>query len=261
VQLKAVKLLIWAFVLRRVLRAMEILVYGDPTGPSLRFLGLAGVPNLGVPRLEAVLQAGTILPFHIAWASVIAHLTWAMLNMTVNGHVIIACCRMTGFYALRNTYRPLESRTMAEFWSRTVYYYKELLVEFFYFPVFTRYFKKYRRFRVFAATMAAAGVGNMIFVLLRDYRFAAELGPGRMLLRDLPYAFYYLLLGLGIGVSQFRNHGKPRLGDDAPWWRRALATTGVLTYFAVAEIFEREGLSHGLGDYMRFALRLFLIPV
>ena len=36
---------------------------------------------------------------------------------------MIACVRMAGFRALRNTYRPLESRTVAEFWNRYAFYF------------------------------------------------------------------------------------------------------------------------------------------
>ena len=134
-------------------------------------------------------------------------------------------------------------------------------MEIFFFPVFTRYFKQYSRFRMFAATMAAAAAGNMIFHLLRDYRYVAEMGLWRALAGFQVYAFYCTVLGLGIGISQLRGHGKERLRADAPWWRRALATAGVLSFFCLLEIFDREGRTYRLGPSLRFFLRLFSIPV
>ena len=74
------------------------------------------------------------------------------------------------------------------------------------------------------------------------------------------YAFYATVLGLGIGISQLRNADRKRLGDDAPWWRRALATGGVVSFFALLGIFDHE-LSYHFGEDLRFFLRLFLIPV
>ncbi len=106
------------------------------------------LPNLGIPELATALQQPSV-PVLIAWASVFAHFAEALLMMTIFGNIIIACARMAGFNLLRNTYRPLESRTVAEFWNR-YYYFMELLVEFFFLPAFTRYFKQHRRLRVFA---------------------------------------------------------------------------------------------------------------
>ena len=261
IQLKAIKLLIWALILRVPRLALAVLVYGESTR-VLRVIGLAHwtVPNLGVPELRLALQHAA-MPVQVAWASVIAHFAGAMLELTVSGHIIIACCRMAGFKVLRNTYRPLEARTVAEFWNRYYYYFKELLVDFFFFPVFTRFFKHYRRFRVFAATIAAATAGNMVYHFLRNYQDVAEMGLWRALVGFQVYVIYATALGLGVGISQLRSHGRERSRGDAQWWRRALATAGVLSFFCLLEIFDQEGRSYGLGLYLRFFLRLFLIPV
>lgn len=263
-QLKAIKLLIWALILQIPLRALQVFVYGEPfSWDRLRFIGLAhwSAPNLGVPELRAALQQAAVLPVYVAWSSVIAHFAQALLSLSSRGHVVIACCRMAGFHALRNTYRPLESRTVADFWNRYYYYFKELLVTFFFFPVFTRYFKRHGRVRMLAATMAAATLGNMAYHFLRDYRYVAQMGLWRALTGFQVYGFYATVLGLGIGISQLRGQGKERLGDDAPWWRRSLATAGVVLFFCLLDVFDQEGRSFGLGHYGRFFLRLFLIPV
>jgi len=246
IQLKAIKLLIWACLLQVSLGALRVFVYQE------RFLG--------VPELVVALHRAAV-PVQVAWASVIAHFAETLLALTVTGNIIIACCRMAGFYALRNTYRPLEARTVAEFWNRYYYYFKELLVDFFFFPVFTRHFKQYRRLRMFAATMTAATLGNMLYHFFRDYQDVSQMGLWRALAGFRVYAFYATALGLGIGVSQLRSHGKERSGSDMQWWRRALATAGVLSFFCLLEVFDQEGRSYGLGMYLRFFLRLFLIPV
>ena len=53
IQLKAIKLLIWAFILRMPLLALPVFVYGE-SPQVLRFIGLAhwSAPNLGVPELD-----------------------------------------------------------------------------------------------------------------------------------------------------------------------------------------------------------------
>lgn len=261
-QLKAIKLLIWAFYLRVLEQALLLFVHGAPTPEGRRLIGLVHwiPPNLGIPTLEMALQRAAV-PVYIAWASVIAHFAQALLTMAGPPNLVIACCRMAGFNALRNSYRPLRARTMAEFWNRYYYYFKELLVEFLFFPVFTRYFKRYRRFRLFAATMAAATLGNMIYHFLRDYSYVARMGLWRALLGFRVYAFYSAMLGLAIGISQLRGHGGEQLCKDPRWWRGALSSSGVLFFFCLLEIFDQEGRFYGLGLYWRFFLRLFLIPV
>jgi|CZKZ01.1.fsa_nt_gi hypothetical protein len=260
VQLKAIKLLIWVFILRFVLLALNVIVYAD-SARSTRLMSLthwAG-PQLVIPELEVALQM-TGLPVYVAWASVLAHFAEVILSLTVGGNIIVACCRMAGFNILRNTYKPLQARTLSEFWNRYYYYFKELLVEFFFFPMFTRYFKGHRRVRMFAATMAAATLGNMIFHFLTGFRYVAELGLWKALAGFQTYFFYATVLGLGIGISQLRGHGKARLSDDSPWWRKTLATTGVLVFFCLLEVFDQEARSIGLGQCLHFFLRLFFIP-
>jgi len=267
-QLKAIKLLIWVVILRVPSIALQVFVHGEPRQTErflgiLRSIGLTGwnVPNMGVPSLDIALHHAAVLPVPAAWVSVITHFAEVLIGMTMSGNLIIGCCRMAGFYALRNTYRPLEARTVAEFWNRYYYYFKELLVEFFFFPFFTRYFKQYRRFRLFAATMAAATMGNMLYHFLRDYEYVAQMGFWQAVKGFQVYAFYTTVLGLGIGISQLRSQGRERSEGDARWWRRACATAGVLLFFCLLEIFDEEGRAFRLGEYLRFFLRLFLIPV
>jgi hypothetical protein len=256
VQLKAIKLLIWTCIVNASLHLLDVFVYGTPSH-LLSTLGW-GIPTLRVPEISVASQHS--VPLYLAWASVIANFASRALYITGTGHVVIACCRMAGFNALRNSYRFLYSRTVAEFWNRFTYYFKELLVEFFFFPAFTRYFKKNIRFRIFAATIAAATIGNMIYHFLKNFAWVAEVGLWRALMGFQEYAFYATVLGLGIGISQLRNADRKRLGDDAPWWRRALATGGVVSFFALLGIFDQE-LSYHFGEDLRFFLRLFLIPV
>ena len=79
------------------------------------------------------------------------------------GNTIVAGCRLAGFRLLRNSYRPLESRTVVDFWNRYYYYYKELIADFFFYPVYMRCFKKHPRVRMLFATWVAVGLGVPLF--------------------------------------------------------------------------------------------------
>ena len=127
---------------------------------------------------------------------------------------------MAGFLALRNTWRPLSSRSIAEFWNRYYYYFKELLVDCFFYPAFMRYFKTWGRWRLFAATVAAAGFGNALFHSLRDLNYVEDLGFWRALAGFQSYIFYTAVLSVGIGISQMRQQNIEKktenLGRIAP---------------------------------------------
>jgi D-alanyl-lipoteichoic acid acyltransferase DltB (MBOAT superfamily) len=118
VRIKGLKLLLWALILKVGQVLLLYLVYR----------------KLGVPEFEKAFERSVAgHPFTWYWncLSLVAAFLISLLQMSVWGHQIVACARMAGFRALRNTYRPLESRTLAEFWNRVYFYFKELLVDMF----------------------------------------------------------------------------------------------------------------------------------
>jgi hypothetical protein len=262
VQLKAVKLVLWATVLHVVDALFVFLVYEEPHRSSrmLRHLfehAHVTVPNLAVPTLEAAIEmtaAGLRLPVHMAWASLVAHFIEALLGISISGHIAVACCRMSGFNILRNTYRPLQSQTVADFWNRYYYYFKELLVEFFFLPAYVRYFKKYRRLRLAVATFAAATFGNALYHLCKDFFYVTDMGFWAALAGFRVYLLYSTILGAGIVASQLRGH---KLDANRPWFRRALASSGVLAFFCLLEVFDYEGRTHSLRTHFAFFMNLF----
>lgn len=255
-QLKAIKLLYWAFILSIALGLFKMVVYGSP------FYNLTLTDHLAVPSLRDALshtRAGD--PYHWAtnWAVLLADFTKAMLNLSIWGHIIIATCRMAGFRALRNTYDPLRSRTIAEFWNRYYYYFKELLVEFFFYPTFLKYFKTRPHLRMFMATMAAAGLGNILYHFMRDTHVIMTLGIWGALQAFQGYIFYGLLLGVAIGLSQLRNqHRKP----DTHWFKVYIsAPVIVLGFYCISHLFGKPYPGYGLDVYFQFLLHMINIDV
>jgi len=111
------------------------------------------------------------------------------------------------------------------------------------------------------ATFTAAALGNMIYHFLQGYYYVPQMGLGNAFIGFLPYAFYATLLGIGIGISVIRNQGKDRLPNHAPWWRKALATSGVIVFFTFLGIFDLEGRSIQLNQCFHFLFRLFSISI
>jgi hypothetical protein len=168
----------------------------------------------GIPPLDGVVQSyalGSPMDLRVGWAATILAVTIGALDLAVWGHRIVACARLAGFQLRRNTVRPLESRSLAELWNRYYFYFKELLLDFFFYPTFFRAFKQRPKLRTFCATFMAAGVGNAIYHFVRDIDQVFSLGPARALMGSGSYAFYCVVLALGIAISQVRSsEGAPR---------------------------------------------------
>ncbi len=222
-QLKGLKLAAWTFLLAGGLRCFGTLIHG--------YLDLPGFDDTFLHHV-----AGTRYPRYICWASLLAYFVEDVLSMSVFGGAIIATARMAGFRLLRNTWRPLEATTLAEFWNRYYFYYKELLVDHFFYPAFLRYFRKHRRLRIFFATFSAACVGNLIFHFIRDVHFVADMGLRKAVTGELSHAFYTVVLAIGVGLSQMRL-GTRKVSTG--WLRgRVLPCLWVVAFFCVLHIFD-----------------------
>jgi hypothetical protein len=222
-QLKGLKLAFWTLLLAVCLGGFDAVVH--------RLLAL---PNFDDTFLQYV--AGTPCARVLCWASLAAYFVEDLLNMAVWGGAIVSCARMAGFRLLRNTYRPLEATTLAEFWNRYYFYYKELLVDHFFYPVFLSCFKANRKLRMFFATFMAACVGNLLFHFMRDIHFVAELGWWKALSGEASHALYTVLLATGVGVSQMRTRGRD---PNAGLLRgRILPCLWVALFFCILHVFD-----------------------
>jgi len=178
--------------------------------------------------------------------------------MTIWGNTIVAGCRLAGFRLLRNTYRPLESRSVAEFWNRYYYYFKELMVDFFFYPVYMRCFKKRPRVRILFATWVSVGLGVPLFHFIRDIHYVAELGLARAVIGYHVYMFYATTLAAGIGISQLRksarrqHEGRPADG----FCERYLPIAGVVLFFCFLQVFDELRRTVPIREHLLFLTRL-----
>jgi hypothetical protein len=273
-QLKALKLVTWAFLLALLRTALVFLTTGGPSYPSAwlqdvvlplpahsSFAGL-GFHVTSLPDAFVQVQSGAARSAAQNWASLVLHLGVDLLDISIFGHLAVAGARMAGFKALRNTHRPLESRSIADFWNRYYFYFKELLVDFFFLPTYLRWFKKHPRLRLFFATFAAAGVGNFVFHWLAEPAEVATRGLwGSLAARDT-YALYALVLVLGIGLSQSPNaprdprRGKARVAPRASQLARVATTSGVLLFYCLLQVLNVAPLDSSVSDCFGFFLGL-----
>ena len=241
IQLKGVKLLIWALLLLGLQRLWMFTFHN----------------YLHIPLAQQALAMSvrrTPYPWYVCWESQILSFFEFLLQLTILGHRFIAGCRIAGFNALRNTYRPLSSTTVLEFFNRFYYYFKELLVEFFFYPTFLRYFKGHRRLRMVAATFAAATLGNMFYHFTRDFWMIPQLGFIPTLINFQVYAFYCVVLGTALSISQLRRRSAPRTDFLRG---RLLPATWVIFFYCVLDVFGSTERNYPLSEHFRFLGHLF----
>ncbi len=239
-QLKGLKLLLWSILISLFARLFAHYTHG----------------YLGIPTFAQALSLSvnrTPLPWYICWGSLIVDFFENIIAISIWGHRVIACCRMAGFNALRNTYRPLSSRTLAEFFNRYYFYFKELLVDIFFYPTFLRYFKKTGRFRIVAATLVAACFGNAFFHFVRDLDFIRNLGVMRALASFQVFAFYCVALGLAVSISQLRHRNPVPAGFlRGQLW----PSFSVGLFYCVLGIFASTERNYPLTEHFRFLAHL-----
>jgi hypothetical protein len=242
-QLKALKLICWALILNFCcgffLDAMNY----------YHFLTIPGVIH--------AYSLHQHLSWQTAWLFLVANFIYTLLNLCVYGHIFIAMCRMCGFRALRNTYKPLEATTIAEFWNRYYYYFKELLVAFFFYPTYFRFFKTMPRVRLFVATLAAATLGVILYHFLSNLTYIMDHGLLNSLWALHVYMIYATMLGLAIGISQLRNANKPVI--PLRWHKRIQASVTTVGFFLFLSIFDSPYNSMDITLNIKFLLNLFNI--
>ena len=244
-QLKGLKLLLWC----ALIEAAHYLF----TQVAYRALGIPPIAD----ACRAVAQNRPYAAW-MGWASVFCNFLERLFSLTIFGHVIIACCRMAGFAALRNTYRPFESRSVADFWNRYYYYFKELLVQFFYYPAFLRYFKGHPRLRRIFAVFSTACFGNIYYHLFRDDHWVQQIGIVAAVRQMDVYAVQCIILSVAICISQARRSAPTRRG----WLReRGLPLTGVIVSYCLMFVFVDEEFLFPLRVHARFFASLFGINV
>jgi hypothetical protein len=217
----------------------------------VRGRGLAWIYGpLHVPTFGAAFRAQLAgRPYAVGWcwASVLAGFFKRIMKFAAYGNACVAIGRLSGFRLLQFTYKPCAARSVAEFWNRYNYYFKELLVDFFFFPTFVRFLKGQGWRRLALATFMAATVGNLIAHLLLTLPTLALAGCWAEFGFLQSYSFYCVALTAALIVSQLRlirrSLGPPILG--------------IGLFYCLLYVFDETFPEVSLANHLRFLLHLF----
>ncbi len=178
-------------------------------------------------------------------------------------HFKVGIWRICGYQVDPFFNRPWLATNLMTFWTRFAFHYREFLVRIFYYPVFFRYFKTHTNLRIFAASMAAAAVGNLIWhASERTFMHGMQADSVMFTLGTWPY---FLFLGLGITVSQIyllRRRSRRRPWTRDRWFVVDLVAAYVtLQYFALIHIFARPAPGSTVEDLFRLFFKGFGIEL
>lgn len=241
-QLKGIKLLLWA----NLLIALQ-------AGLGWIFIVKLNTPSVS-QTLDAFLQANAY-PLTISWTALVFSTTKFALQVAIWAHLFIGIARLAGYRMPRGSWRPLESRTLMDYFNRFHYYFKELLVDFFFAPTFFTTFKKHPRLRMFFATFMAAAVGNALWHFIRDIDLIARIGPAAAIETYTSYLFYCVVLATGVGLSQIRVNSGIRPSNTVIGKLRSFIF--VWSFVVCMHLFSDGSRQHSLDERLSFLISLF----
>lgn len=255
-QLAGIKLLILAVLWTWALQLMDAAVHGVEDSPFSAWLGGW---TLGIPRLQDTLQGHGVSGIPLSWASLYLELIYVTLETAIWGHLIVGCLRLLGFNVFRNTYKPLLAESIIEYWGRYSHYFKELCVDFFFYPTYLRCAWAGPRLRMFIAVFAAAFAGNMYFHILEEPELLIEGDPAALWTTWGARMVYCLLLAFGVWVSMLRQQSRraTKSGTAVSNLTRIRRIAGVWTYYAIIHIWHIELTDVGPGERARFLAAAF----
>jgi hypothetical protein len=253
--LAGIKLLILSRLWDLARLVMDALVYANPKNPLTPLLGEY---SLDFPRMQSVLTGDAPASLLTNWVSLYLTLVWETLDTAESSHLWVGLLRLFGFNVFRNTYKPLLAESIVDFWNRYHYYFKELLVEFFFFPTYVRRFRRWQKLRIFAAVFAAAFVGNMYHHVLKEKNRLVAGALAELWVRLNPRLVYCFLLALGIYFSMLRQQKLRGQAEPAtarrPVFRKIQKIAGVWTFFSIIYIWNLKGratISVRIGFFFR----------
>lgn len=241
-QLKAIKLLLWSNGLYGI-KLVLLWVFRE---------------QMEIPVLEASVDAylgGQPYPIAVGWAAMTLSTALYGLKIAYWAHIFIGVARLAGYRLPRGSWRPLESRTLMDYFNRFHYYFKELLVDFFFVPTFFKMFRGYPRLRMFFATFMAAGVGNALWHFSREIHFIATMGVAGSVETFTSYIFYCVVLATGVGLSQVRVTMGIRPSSTV--LGRIYSFFFVWSFVVCMHLFSDESREHSFTERMNFFLSLF----
>jgi len=238
-QVEGVRLLALALLWRGTDAVLQLALWGIRTSWLGSWRPFVRAP---LPSMEMLLRIPASFALWQRWGGLYGELLHNIIALAFYGHTIVGIFCLLGFRIPRNTRAPLAAATIVDFWARYYFYFKELLMDFFFFPAFVRTSASPVLLRTLLATWAAAFVGNSYYhaALYAPVLAGGDAHGYRSLV--LARLVYCGLLATGLSLSFARALKKPqRVRQKVPRVPRAGQFLLVATFFAAIHVWNYGG--------------------
>lgn len=192
---------------------------------KLIFPGVISFYDLGVTGSVYLTDSRSAL-----WVSVLINALFVIwFEMVCFGGVFCALARFFGVQAFRSVYKPYLALSFADFMSRILFYYNQMIVHLFFFPLYD-FFRVLRRYRTLRKTLSiffAVLIGGLFFHVARDRHVFLnaefQLTPWTYIVGQLPYVS---LIALACCIPT------AKLARRSFFWR-AVVLMGIFVSYAV----------------------------
>jgi hypothetical protein len=248
---------------RIMLVALGYLVLGD----WFRYAAVDLFEAMGIPvfggstkgLVRYYMEHGDVGTLSVLSATMLNLFKWFIVFAAI-GHFKVGVWRLCGYDVAPSFDKPWLATNLVSFWGRFTYHYREFLVRAFYYPVFFRYFRKHRKTRIVVATLASAGLGNMVWGHMVEIAYYRGMEP-QALLFVAGHWPYYLLLGGGIALTELYllKHKRKRKPWTKDRWIMTdlLAAYATLQFFALIHVFNRSAGGSTVIDQAKLFLIAF----
>jgi hypothetical protein len=253
-QLEGARLLALALAWRVVDGVLSGVVLSQKTGwvPGWAYPARPWLPTMA--NLE---QIPGIYPLWQRWAGLYAELFHAILVLAVFSHTIVGIFCLSGFHIPRNIKAPLLATTILDFWGRYYFYFKELLMDFWFFPVFVRTAWLPVFWRTMLATVSAAFLGNLYYHAILYWPSMARGETAQFRSVMSARLIYCALLAAGLCVSFARTLQRKAPAAPPGWPRRIFQMLAVSAFYALIHVWNFTGVPVQVPQRMQLWRALF----
>lgn len=210
-QKRGLKILFWGVCGKLVLDFLNWTLFASPSALQM----INALPSL---QLVSFYKGfGEALTSHSGiwqkWVAVVGHFLTVYINIAFIYAVPVGIARLAGFDLPAMFDQPWKAKSMAQFYGRFIFYYNQVLMEFFYIPskeLVKKYFSG--RTKIAVALFLSVCFGGFIFHFIRDLPELIKLSFSQALLSYLKTLPYYFALGIFVGLSIILRSGKEASG-------------------------------------------------
>jgi len=250
-QIKALKLLVWLYLIKTALIILLNPILGLSSEPS-NFLYVSNISDH-----FRNFKNNTPSPTGTVWLSLFITYFYDLLLWAIKFNVPVVALRLLGFYVPRGMYKPLYAKSIPDYFGRRYYYYKELIFDFFVFPLILRFRRiQSRQVRTFLAVSIGVGFGTIITHAMASIADMHSISAWEYFVRNTPFFLRCIGFGLLLGIYQFGNP-LPVDGYKYERLRHVLNVLIIIILFSSAKAFTPMMETNNATDSLRFFLSLF----